>query len=244
MSEFRDSGPKGMGRRDFVKLLGGGILVSVNLGPLTLFNSREARDDQSRGYPEDINAYLHIAEDGQVTLYSGKIEMGQGIMTSLSQMAAEDLGVSLESMSIVMGDTDTCPWDMGTFGSLTTRMFGPAVRAAAARARLALTDMAADRLGVSREALSAENGVVYVTGDRRRNVSYGALAQGRAITHRVGAEAVLRRLSGSSPSWESLPSGWTAYREGDGSSRVRRRRPASRTCCTEGSSGRRLTMRL
>jgi len=181
-----------MDRRDFVKLLGGGILVSVNLGPLTLFNSSAKPSVQGRGYPQDINAYLHIAQDGQVTLYSGKIEMGQGIMTSLCQMAAEELGVNLDSMHIVMGDTDTCPWDMGTFGSLTTRMFGPAVRAAAARARLVLTDLAAERLDVSRESLSVADGVVFETDRPERSVSYGALAQGQAITHSVGEEAVLR----------------------------------------------------
>jgi len=188
MSEAR-----AMDRRDFVKLLGGGILITVNLGPLSLFNSK-ARPAQGRGYPEDINAYLHIAENGTVTLYSGKIEMGQGVMTSLCQEAAEELGVSLDAMKIVMGDTDTCPWDMGTFGSLTTRMFGPAVRAAAARARLVLKDMAAQRLGVSRDALSVDDGVVYVTGDRGRSISYGALARGQTITHEVEAEAVLQAV--------------------------------------------------
>lgn len=192
-----------MDRREFVKLLGGGIVVVVNLGPLTLFNSRDPLDFQ-RGYPEDINAYLHIAEDGKVTLFSGKIEMGQGVMTSLTQMAAEDLRVSLETIHIIMGDTDTCPWDMGTFGSLTTRMFGPAVRAAAARARLVLTDLAAQRLGVSRDALTVEDGVVYVEADRSRHVSYGELAKGQEITHTVDEEAVLRAVEecsvmGSSP---------------------------------------------
>jgi isoquinoline 1-oxidoreductase len=156
-----------MDRREFVKLLGGGIVVFVNLGPLTKFNSRAPRHFQ-RGYPEDINAYLHIAEDGKVTLFSGKIEMGQGAMTSLTQMAAEDLGVSLDTIHIVLGDTDTCPADMGTFGSLTTRMFGPAVRAAAAKARLVLT------------------------GNRR--VSYGDLAMGQEITHTVDEQAVLRAV--------------------------------------------------
>ncbi len=192
-----------MDRREFVKLLGGGIVVVVNLGPLTLFNSRDPLDFQ-RGYPEDINAYLHIAEDGKVTLFSGKIEMGQGVMTSLTQMAAEDLGVSLETIHIVMGDTDTCPWDMGTFGSLTTRMFGPAVRAAAARARLVLTDLAAERLGVARAALAVEDGVVYAKADRSRRVSYGELARGQEITHTVDEEAVLRaveefKVMGASP---------------------------------------------
>jgi isoquinoline 1-oxidoreductase len=194
---------KAMDRRDFVKLLGGGILVTVNMGPLTLFNSTAEPAYQGRGYPEDINAYLHIAEDGQVTLYSGKIEMGQGVMTSLCQIAAEDLAVSLDAMHIIMGDTDTCPWDMGTFGSLTTRMFGPAVRAAAAKARLVLTDLAAERLGVSRDALSVASGVVYVTNDRAKNVAYGALARGQAITHEVNEEAVLRAVKDFSVMGES-----------------------------------------
>jgi isoquinoline 1-oxidoreductase len=184
---------KGMDRREFVKLLGGGIVVVVNLGPVIACNSRSPQQFQ-RGYPEDINAYLHIASDGGVTLYSGKIEMGQGVMTSLSQMAAEDLGVSLDAINIVMGDTDSCPWDMGTFGSLTTRMFGPAVRAAAAKARLVLTDLAAERLGVPRSSLTVDNGVVYMTNDRSRRVSYGELALGQEITHTVGEEAVLRSV--------------------------------------------------
>ncbi len=192
-----------MHRREFVKVLGGGILVCVNLGPRTIYNS-SAEPAFQRGYPEDINAYLHIPEEGKITLYSGKIEMGQGIMTSLTQMAAEDLGINLESMQIVMGDTDSCPWDMGTFGSLTTRMFGPAVRAAAAKARLVLMDMAAERLGVDRQSLSVENGVIYANGERSRRVTYGELARGQEITHTVDEEAVQRsvrefRVMGQSP---------------------------------------------
>ena len=125
-------------RREFVKSLGGGIVVLVSLPAASAHGPSEV---QGRGYPEDINAYLHIAQDGTVTLYSGKIEMGQGVMTSLTQMAAEELGVALGSFHTVMGDTESCPWDMGTFGSMTTRFFGPAVRAAAAQARLVLTDL-------------------------------------------------------------------------------------------------------
>ena len=191
-----------MDRRDFVQALGGGIVVLVNLPLRSLPDLHELQ--QRRGYPEDVNAYLHIAEDGSVTLFSGKIEMGQGVMTSLTQMAAEDLGVAMDAIHIVMGDTDTCPYDMGTFGSLTTRMFGPAVRAAAAQARLILTDLAAQRLGVERTELSAENGVVYVTADRNRRITYGELARGQTITHTVDQKAVLTaverfRIMGRSP---------------------------------------------
>lgn len=182
-----------MDRREFVKALGGGIVVCINLGSLTGLVACDAGGSQSI-YPEDINAYLHIPESGKITLYSGKIEMGQGVQTSLIQMAAEDLGVNLESMQIVMGDTDTCPWDMGTFGSLTTRMFGPAVRAAAAKARLVLTDLAAQRLGVDRESLAVEDGVVFVSGNRGRRVTYGELARGREIAHTVDEEAVQRSV--------------------------------------------------
>jgi isoquinoline 1-oxidoreductase len=181
-------------RREFVKWLGGGILVVVNLPMKSVLSPHEEAQRRQRGYPEDINAYLHIATDGSVTLYSGKIEMGQGIMTSLTQEAAEELGVALDAIRIVMGDTDTCPWDRGTFGSLTTRMFGPAVRAAAAQARLVLTDLAARRLNVPRASLTVEDGVVSVTRDRRRKVSYGELARGQKITHTMNEQAVLRAV--------------------------------------------------
>ncbi len=110
-------------RRTFCKLVGGGIVVLVTAKPAELFAQ------QRRGYPEDLNAYLRIDENGRVTLFSGKIEMGQGVHTSLAQMAAEELGVSLDAITMVMGDTDQCPWDAGTWGSQSTRMFGPAVRA-------------------------------------------------------------------------------------------------------------------
>jgi isoquinoline 1-oxidoreductase len=180
-----------MDRRGFVKALGGGVLVLVSLPATGLLDPLEA---QGRAYPTDINAYLHIAEDGKVTLFSGKIEMGQGVMTSLAQMAAEDLGVAMDSIRVVMGDTAACPWDAGTWGSMSTRFFGPAVRAAAAQARLVLTDLAAQRLGVARSALTVENGVVYVTARRSRHVSYGELAKGRQITHTVNEQAVLRSV--------------------------------------------------
>ena len=179
-------------RRDFVKALGGGVLVLVSLPGAGAWEEAEAQ--QRRGYPTDVNAYLHVAEDGKVTFFSGKIEMGQGVMTSLTQMAAEELGVGLAAFAVVMGDTATCPWDAGTWGSMSTRFFGPAVRAAAAQARLILTDLAAQRLGEPRTGLVVEDGVVYVAADRSRRVSYGELARGQRITHTVGEQAVLHSV--------------------------------------------------
>jgi isoquinoline 1-oxidoreductase len=130
-----------LGRRDFLKAVGGGILVCFLVGDARLLEA------QGRGpqYPSDFNAYLLIRADGRVTVYSGKIEMGQGVITSLAQMAAEELGVALASIDMVMGDTQLCPWDMGTFGSMSTRFFGPALRGAAAEARAVLVELAAER---------------------------------------------------------------------------------------------------
>jgi isoquinoline 1-oxidoreductase len=181
-------------RRRFCKLLGGGVVVLVTGFPDQLFAQR-------RPYPEDPNAYLRIDENGRVTLFSGKVEMGQGINTSLSQMAADELGVSLDMIDIIMGDTDLVPYDAGTWGSLTTRMFGPAVRAAAAEARTVMMQLASGKLGVSRDQLTVSNGVVSA-GDK--TVTYGQLAKGKTIARLVDEKAVLRsvkefKLVGKSP---------------------------------------------
>jgi isoquinoline 1-oxidoreductase len=174
-------------RRSFLKAVGGGIVVLVRL-----------RSDwalaQGRGYPSDLNAYLRIGEDGRVTVFSGKIEMGQGVTTSLAQMAAEDLGVSLDAVEMVMGDTDRCPWDGGTFGSLTTRVFGPALRTAAAEARQVLLRLASERLGAPMDRLVVDEGVVSVKGEPGRTVTYGALAKGQALVKTVDEKAVMRTV--------------------------------------------------
>ena len=174
-------------RRQFCKLLGGGIVVLVTTKPSELLAQR-------RSYPEDLNAYLLIGADGRVTVFTGKIEMGQGVMTSQAQMAADELGVDLSAIDMVMGDTDRCPWDAGTWGSLTTRMFGPVLRAAAAEARLVLLGLAAKQLGVARGELKVENGVVSVATNPTRRVTYGELAQGRQIARLVGEKAVLKQV--------------------------------------------------
>lgn len=183
----------GLSRRSFFKLAGGGVVMLVALGPLAL-----RAQDAGRLYPEDFNAYLVIGETGRVTVFSGKIEMGQGVMTSQAQMVAEELGIALNSIDMVLGDTDRCPWDMGTFGSLTTRMFGPALRAAAAQARLVLTALAAERFGVARDRLVVQDGIVRVVGEPGRSISYGALSKGARIAQVVDEKAVLHAASGFS----------------------------------------------
>jgi isoquinoline 1-oxidoreductase len=175
-------------RRQFLELLGGGILISVSSRYLQAIPQREGGGGPGQRLPEDFNAFLRIGEDGQVTGYTGKIEMGQGVVTSLAQMLAEELSVPLESVDMVMGDTDLCPWDMGTFGSMSTRFFGPALRAAAAEAKAVLIELAAEKLQLSKDRLRAQAGVVYEEGGQKK-VTYAALANGQKILRHVKGAA-------------------------------------------------------
>ena len=176
-------------RRRFLQLLGGGVTVLFTVGdPLALAQTGRRR----QGEPEDFNAFLRIGEDGRVTCFSGKIEMGQGIYTSLAQMAADELGVPLSSVDMVMGDTDLCPWDGGTFGSRSTREYGLALRQAAAEAKAVLLELAAERLAVSLDSLSVRDGVVVSRGNAARRVSYAELARGQKIQRRLSGTATVK----------------------------------------------------
>ncbi len=181
----------GLPRRDFLKILGGGILIAFSYGEAFPFQEAPGRRF-GRGYPEDWNAYLHIAEDGKVTCFTGKIEHGQGSMTVLPQMLAEELEAPLESIDIVLGDTDLCPWDMGTFGSLNVRMFGPALRAAGAEAREVLRALASEKLGVPLDRLVAKNGAVFDRSNPDTRATYGQLAKGQKIEKHITPKPPLK----------------------------------------------------
>jgi len=171
-------------RRGFLGAAGSGII-------LTFFIDRLPSAFAAKGLPSDFNAFLRVAEDGRVTCFVGKIEMGQGVNTSLKMMLADELDVAYEATDIVMGDTALCPWDRGTWGSLTTRSFSPALRAAGAEARQILVELAAERLRVPAERLAVENGVVFDRNHPATKVSYGELARGQRIErHATGKVAV------------------------------------------------------
>jgi len=181
-------------RREFLKSSGGGIAIFVTFGgQLGLLEHAEAQGRS--GVPADFNAFLRIAEDGRVTCLTGKIEMGQGPITSLPQMMAEELGVAFEMVDIVMGDTDLCPWDRGTWGSLTTRAFGPLLRAAAAEARGVLLDLASQELRVPVSRLEVNAGVVSDRKNGRKRITYGELAKGEPIERHLKLKPELKDVS-------------------------------------------------
>ena len=179
--------PSGMSRRSFLRHFGGGVVIAVALAD---FNTLEGAVLQQ--YPDDFNAYLRIGEDGRVSCYTGKIEMGQGVITSLAQMTAEELDVPLASVDMVMGDTDLCPYDRGTWGSQTTRIFGPALRSAAAEARTVLVQMASEQLKIPVDKLYVLDGTVYSTDKKSVKISYGQLTKGTKIVKSLGEKPKLK----------------------------------------------------
>jgi nicotinate dehydrogenase subunit B len=178
-------------RREFLKLAGGGLVVFFAVG-----DGLEGQIPGARGaggaYPDDPNAYLKVGADGRVTCFTGKIEMGQGIITSLAQMLADELDVRLESVDMVMGDTGLCPWDAGTFGSRSTKYFGPPMRQAAAEARGVLVRLAAARLGAAESELATADGAVHVAKSPSKKVSYADLVGGKKIEVRLETKPAIK----------------------------------------------------
>jgi len=121
-----------------------------------------------------------------VTGYTGKVEIGQNIRTSLSQALADELGVPLTAIAFVMADTDLTPYDQGTFGSRTTPTMAPQLARAAATLREMLIDLAAEQWSVDRGNLRATDG--RVRGQGSREITYGELARGRRLVGQVTAE--------------------------------------------------------
>lgn len=181
-------------RREFLQRFAGGLVVYIVAGDLlSAAESEAARPMRARPkVPTDFNAFLRIGEDGRVTCFTGKIEMGQGPITSLPQMLAEDLDAPLDSIDIVMGDTELCPFDAGTWGSLTTRAFGPLWRAAAAEARGVLLELASDVLGVAVADLVTDQGVIHVKASPERRITYGQLTKGQRIERHLSAKPSLK----------------------------------------------------
>jgi isoquinoline 1-oxidoreductase len=178
-------------RRDLFKLLGAGLVIGM-CAP-TVFAQESGRRSEGQASPDDISSWLHIGSDGKITVFTGKVEMGQNIRTSLAQHVAEELRVSVDSINMVMGDTQLTPFDMGTFGSRSTPQMGTQLRKVSASAREVLIDMAAQHWNVGkmdRSALSAHDGAV-VNSKNGEKITYSALTKGEKIVKVIARDAAV-----------------------------------------------------
>ena len=178
-------------RRDFLRLCAGGLLVCFGGSASPQESGRRFDEHQ---LPTDISAWIHIDADGRVTVFTGKVEVGQNIRTSLAQSVAEELRVPFDSITMVMGDTDLTPWDMGTFGSRSTPTMGPQLRNMASAARQMLVEAAAQKWNVDPSSLTAEDGKV-TNPKTSEALSYGAITRGEKLTRTVSGDPPLTPAS-------------------------------------------------
>src|SRR5207249_1231347 len=158
------------------------VLVSASASAQQ--RGRGGRGGGGGNRPTQIGGYLHIAEDGQITLYCGKTEVGQNVRTSVTQAAAEELGIEPSAIKTVLADTDLVPDDGGTSGSRSTPSTVPQIRRVAAAAREVLIDLAAEQLKVERSGLNVDGGKI-THARSSRSVTFGELTKGQKLTKEI-----------------------------------------------------------
>ena len=170
-------------RRDFIKAFGLGILFIVPAARALAqqrTTGESGRGAGNQSLPNDIDAWIHIDENGGVTVFTGKVEVGQNTRTTMTESVADELHVPVDLVHLVMGDTDLTPFDMGTFGSRSTPTMAPQLRKAAAAAREMLIAMAAEQLNVSPNDLRIVD-ARFLNHDKSKTLTLAEVAKGRKL---------------------------------------------------------------
>jgi len=152
--------------RDYFERLGPGLVVIYPA-------QRPGPGGGGRTGPPHGGAWIHLGEDGIARAFTGKVEVGQGTRTALTLLVAEELRLPLSGVELTMGDTDLCPWDMGTFGSRSMADAGEHLRRAGAGVRAVLLQIAADRLGALPGEIDLRDGLA--RSNTGASASYGDL---------------------------------------------------------------------
>jgi nicotinate dehydrogenase subunit B len=178
-----------LARRDFFKILGAGIAVfAIAKDALGAQETAPGhRSFHNEELPKDMDAWLHVGEDGSVTGFTGKAEIGQNIRTALAQTIADELRVPFESVRMVMADTALTPFDAGTFGSRTTPTMTPQLRRVASAARDLLMEAAAKEWNVAPAGLVAADAKVTDPASGR-SLKYAELARWKMLAQDLPAE--------------------------------------------------------
>ena len=195
-------------RRQFLKAFSGGIALIVPMSNLVAHTLLQDQGESGRRgnerIPDDIGAWIHIDEKGIVSVFTGKVEIGQNIRTSLTQAVAEELHVPLDTVRIVMADTDLTPFDMGTFGSLTTPRMAPQLRKAAAAARETLISLAAEQWKVEPSAVRIVN-ARFVNHDASKSLTLAEVAKGQKLVKTIPADVATTAVKDWTVAGTSVP---------------------------------------
>jgi len=192
-------------RRQFLKAFSGGIALIVPVSNLLAQQEQgESGRRSNERVPNDIGAWIHIDEKGTVSVFTGKVEIGQNIRTSLTQAVAEELHVPLDTIRIVMADTDLTPFDLGTFGSLTTPRMAPQLRKAAAAARETLITLAAEQWKVEPSSIRIVN-ARFVNHDASKSLTLAEVAKGQKLVKTIPADVAVTAAKDWTVAGTSVP---------------------------------------
>ena len=174
-----------LNRRSFFKYMGSGIASFLMVSDVLASHVLNGFTEEEKSIAEDtIAAWIHINEAGKITVFTGKVEVGQNIRTSLAQIVAEELFVPVDAIELVMGDTLLTPYDRGTYGSLTTPQMGPILRKAAASVRELMKQAALKEWELGQIPIQVEEGQVQHPSNGKK-LSYAELAKGKQLLQKV-----------------------------------------------------------
>lgn len=191
-------------RRDFLKTSGALVVVFSISSPLAGAATKQAGTPAKTVAIDQVDGFIAIDAKGNVTVYSGKVDLGTGVLTALTQIAAEELSVPLDKVTLIQGDTALTPDQGITWGSLTIQAGGMQIRQACATAREALLERAAEKLRVAKKDLYAKDGRVIVLGSER-GVAYTELIGGKHFEMKVDAKAPIKPPSMYTIVGQSIP---------------------------------------
>ena len=181
-----------LSRREFIKA--GGALVVGFSWPIDGVAQRPPTDSAVTARTLDTNevdGFLAVKADGSVTIFCGKVDLGQGLRIAIPQMAAEELGIDIARVTMIEGDTALTPDQGPTAGSSGIMRGGVQIRQAAATARQALIARAAERTATPAAELDVQNGAIRPKSGGAP-ISYADLVSGKPFALKVDAKAPLR----------------------------------------------------
>ena len=205
-------------RREFLKA-GGALIIGFSSAGFILGDAVSAQvvpPITARGNaagppdPKQIDTWLAIHADNTATVFIGYVELGQGSTTSLLQIAAEELDLDMSQMKTIQLDTNITPNQGGTYSSSSIARGSPAIRMAAAEARLALLQLASKKLNTPIEQLSVSKGVVSAANFTAGEVTYGELVGDKPFNLAFTGSAPLKpvaayKLVGARPTRNDIP---------------------------------------
>ncbi|KFE71468.1 xanthine dehydrogenase family protein molybdopterin-binding subunit [Hyalangium minutum] len=196
------------GRRSFLQ---GSLVLAFSLASSEVFGQKPEASKLPRDLEKNrqLDAWIRIGSDGKVTLKTGKVELGQGILTAFAQLCADELDIELSRLEIISGNTVLCPNQGATAGSMSMPEGGKAVRAAAAEVRSILVSMASEHLRVPASKLRVQDGTL-TDPSSKRTVTYWSLTGGKELRREATGSvapkpASARRYSGRSIPRRDLP---------------------------------------